>query len=59
MTSFFILIFLLTGLIVMGTFFYLKKGHTRAEEKSDTDYICTVCDDKDCVCHKQDPKSKT
>ncbi len=58
MTSFFILICLLTGLIVIGTLFYLQKGQSRPEEKPDTGYICNICDDKDCFCHKRDPKFK-
>ncbi len=58
MTSFFILICLLIGIIITGMWFYLKKDQIKPEEKSDAEYICTLCDDHDCVCHKQDPKSK-
>lgn len=53
MTSFLILIGFILGLIVIGTLFYLKMGQENHEEKADVEYICKVCDDKDCVCHKE------
>ena len=53
MTSFLILIGFILGLIVIGTLFYLKMGQENHEEKADVEYTCKVCDDKDCVCHKE------
>ncbi len=58
MTSFSILICFLIGLVVIGSLFYLKKEQGSHQEKPNTEYICTLCGDKDCICHKQDPKHK-
>jgi hypothetical protein len=60
MTSFFILLYFLIGLLVIGALFYLRKGQRQGshEEKPDIEYICTLCGDKDCTCDKLDPQSK-
>jgi hypothetical protein len=58
MTSFFILMYFLIGLFVIGALFYLIKGKGCHEEKPDIEYICTLCGDKDCTCDKLDPRSK-
>ena len=58
MTNYFILIFFIFGLVLFGALFYLKKGQSSDKEEPDNQYSCTLCDDKDCICVKEDSESK-